>query len=135
MKSLAELFERSISDKDKAQEWYEAHVKIETYKKGSILQNKGDEKANTFFVRNGLLRSYALDIQKKERIYMFAPEGWIVGDMEAQAFNTPAALYVDCLEDSEVEVIDQALFSEYLKLIPEANLYDEILRLVRRIAV
>lgn len=73
-----------------------------TYKKGSVLQREGDSISKSFIVLKGLLRSYTIDEKGKEHIFMFGPENWIVSDMESQAFNKPAALFIDCLEDSEV---------------------------------
>ena len=35
---------------------------------------------------------------------MFAPEDWIIGDVESIALGNQNSLYIDCLEDSEVIV-------------------------------
>ncbi|WP_025741601.1 Crp/Fnr family transcriptional regulator [Aquimarina pacifica] len=78
-----------------------------TYKKGDILQHFGDHHVHTFFVKKGLLRSYIIDSKGKEHIFMFAPEGWIIADVESLEFNKPVELYVDCLEDSEIVVFDK----------------------------
>jgi CRP-like cAMP-binding protein len=71
--------------------------KIEV-KKGQILQRKGDYNSRIYHVENGLLRSYIIDDNGKEHIYMFAPEKWIVGDSSES--NTPCQLYIDAIEDS-----------------------------------
>ena len=77
-----------------------------TFPKGTILQHQGDLSALSYFVKRGLLKSYSLDEKGKEHIFMFAPEGWIVADIESQIFEQPAELFIECLEDSEVIVFD-----------------------------
>lgn len=92
-------------------------------KKGTILQHKGDLNSKVYEVVSGLLRSYSIDAQGKEHIYMFAPENWLVAD--GHTTNSPADLFIDALEDSEVIVVDKA-FNESIN-------HQE--KLLRRLAV
>ena len=85
---------------------------ITRVKKGEFLQREGANSAKAFYVKNGLLRSYTIDKKGKEHIFMFATEGWIIGDIESQEFNQPAKLFIDCLEDSDVISFDRKLFSK-----------------------
>ena len=71
-------------------------------RKGTIIQEKGDLNAKLYLIESGLLRSYSIDGKGKEHIFMFAPEGWILGD--ATDVGSPSELYIDALEDSVVEV-------------------------------
>ncbi len=73
-----------------------------SYRKGEILQRKGDLTPQTYYVKKGLLRSYIIDSKGKEHIFMFAPEKWIVADIESLEFDQPVELFIDCIEDSEV---------------------------------
>jgi CRP-like cAMP-binding protein len=82
-------------------------AKEKQFKKGQILQHAGDSKVLTFYVKKGLLRSYIIDSKGKEHIFMFAPENWLIADMEAVEFNEPTQLFIDCLEDSEVIVFNK----------------------------
>ena len=86
------------------------NAQLKAFKKGQIIQFEGDTNATTFFVKKGLLRSYIIDGKGKEHIYMFAPENWIIADLEALEFNSPVQLFIDCLEDSEVVVFDKNCF-------------------------
>jgi len=106
--------------------------------KGQVLQNSGDEQKHAYFVKRGLLRSYSIDEKGKQHIYMFAPEGWIISDIQSTAMQQPAVLTIDALEDSEVEVILADIFEElvnkHMGSHPDfAGL--ELHRLLRRIAV
>lgn len=77
------------------------------YSKGIILQHKGKQRAKTFFVERGLLRSYIIDSKGKEHIFMFAPEGWIIADVESLEFDQPTQLFIDCIEASDIIEFDK----------------------------
>lgn len=114
------------------------NAQIKHFKKRSILQQKGDLKAKSFYVKKGLIRSYIIDSKGKEHIYMFAPEGWVIADLEASEFKEPAALYIDCIEDSEVIIFDKdCLFKADLPketIVENANLlYRRMGMLQRRV--
>lgn len=75
---------------------------LKHFKKGEFIQRPNQLRANAIYVKKGLIRSYIIDSNGKEHIYMFASEDWVTGDIEAVEFNQPTRLYIDCLEDSEV---------------------------------
>ena len=54
----------------------------EHFNKGEILQREGENCSKAFFVKKGLLRSYTIDDNGKEHIFVFAPEGWVIGDFD-----------------------------------------------------
>jgi CRP-like cAMP-binding protein len=106
--------------------------------KGQVLQHSGDDQKHAYFVKRGLLRSFTTDEKGKQHIYMFAPEGWIISDIQSTAMQQPAVLTIDALEDSEVEVVRADIFEElvnkHMGSHPDfAGL--ELHRLLRRIAV
>ncbi|MFT6947902.1 MAG: CRP-like cAMP-binding protein [Vicingaceae bacterium] len=81
------------------------------FNKGDIPQREGENCSSAFFVKKGLLRSFTIDDKGKEHIFMFAPESWVIADVESQEFNQPAKLFIDCIEESEVIVLDRRLLS------------------------
>lgn len=110
----------------------------QTCRKGEIIQHAGDASSSVYFVKQGLLRSYIIDSKGKEHIYMFAPENWIIADLEAAEFNEPVQLFIDCLEDAELIRFDQNfLFNPSLSqevILENAQLlYRRIGRLQRRV--
>ena len=107
-------------------------------KKGEALQQKGDQAKHAYFVTRGLLRSFTIDNKGKEHIFMFAPEGWIISDIQSTAMQSPAVLSIDALEDSEVQVIRSDIFEQLINIhmgshTDFARL--ELNRLLRRMAV
>lgn len=87
------------------QSTFDGNFQRKIVKKGEVLQRSGDHISHSYFVKSGLLRSYSIDEKGKEHIFMFGPEGWFVGDMEAQFFQKPAELFIDALEETEVEIL------------------------------
>ena len=71
-------------------------------KKGHILQKTGELNSKVYYVKKGLLRSYTIDGNGREHIFMFAPEGWVIADNQGP--EIPTELYIDSLEDSVVVI-------------------------------
>lgn len=90
----------------------EANTK--TFKKGQLIQEAGSSIAPSFYVKKGILRSYIIDNNGKEHIYMFASEGFIIGDIEAMEYQQSTQLYIDCLEDCELILFDKKELSAIL---------------------
>lgn len=109
-------------------------IEHKSIKKGTLLQSKGDTLLKGFYVKSGLLRSYVIDEKGKEHIFMFAPEDWIMSDIESHSNNAPAELFIDALEDSEVEILDRKLLHIFLQTPPEV-VNANIEKLVRRVGV
>ena len=76
-------------------------------KKGDILQRPGKVASKAYYVKSGLLRSYKIDEKGKTHIFMFAPEGWIIADLQSHVFQMPTKLYIDAIEDAEIVQINQ----------------------------
>lgn len=85
-------------------------MKVLNVKKGKILQMEGSKSGKLFEVRSGLLRSYAIDESGKIHTFMFAPEGWIVGDPAPS--DKPCLLTIEALEDSVVVEMEKSLVSD-----------------------
>ena len=74
-------------------------------KKGQILQKEGDLNSRVYHVKSGLLRSYSIDENGKEHIFMFASENWLIGD--AVPHDKPCHLFIDALENSVIIPIEK----------------------------
>jgi CRP-like cAMP-binding protein len=78
--------------------------------KGQVLQRAGELNSKVYHVKSGLLRSYSIDKKGKEHIFMFAPEGWVIGDHVSP--EEPSMLFIDALEDSQVIVAEKNIEKE-----------------------
>ncbi|MEM6524718.1 MAG: cyclic nucleotide-binding domain-containing protein [Bacteroidota bacterium] len=82
---------------------------IRAYKKGQILQSKGDRNSRLFFVKKGLVRSYDIDKNGKVHTFMFAISGQSIYDPNSLNTNKPSELFLDVIEDSLIETINLKL--------------------------
>lgn len=105
-------------------------------KKGQILQRPGDLYSKVYHVESGLLRSYSIDNNGKDHIFIFAPENWIIGD--AVSIGEPCQLFIDSLEDSVVIPIgkDSPILFDSKKLIKRVEvLQNRIIKLMSASAI
>ena len=79
-------------------------------KKGQLVQRSGELNSKIYHVKSGLLRSYMIDKKGKEHIFMFAPEGWTIGDNIPP--GKPSTLFIDALENSIVVVAEKNIEKE-----------------------
>ncbi len=82
--------------------WLKEGAKAEKVRRGTILAHAGRPFNRAFYVISGILRSYTIDENGKEHVFMFAPEGWIVSDIAAHVFKEDSHLFIDALEETEV---------------------------------
>lgn len=118
------------------EEDFEDSIITKEVEKGTILQKIGDETIRAFYVKKGLLKSYFIDDKGKEHIFMFAPEDWLITDVNLLSIKkfSPATLCIEALEDSEIEIIPQSNFIG-LEKAPAHFLADQIDILVTRLCV
>lgn len=74
-----------------------------------------------------------MDEHGKISVFMFAPEGWLISDIQSHTFNEPAELFIDALEDSEIIEIGTAAFYEIDTNTDQMRLM--INKLLRRVSV
>lgn len=134
MQSLLDFFLASNGFTEEQLQTIARLVRTKQVVKGEILLHKGEMTPKGYFVKKGCLRSYSIDHKGKEHIFMFAPEGWLVADMATQTQKSPSDLYIDAIEDSEVEVFDMRLM-EAEGLDTRQMLGSGIEKLVNRVAV
>lgn len=104
-----------------------------TYKKGSLIQVQGEKATYAYFVKKGLLRSYVIDEKGKEHVFMFAPEGWVITDVQAHYDQSASHLFIDAIEDTEVLAFHAESQSSIEAL--DSFTHEEIGKLIRRIGV
>jgi CRP-like cAMP-binding protein len=81
---------------------------IRLVQKGCILQEAGQNRMKVYNVNKGLLRSFFTDENGKEHNFMFAPEGWVIADLDGISFGNASRLTIEALEESEVEIMEYA---------------------------
>lgn len=82
--------------------------KTVTIPKGDILLKQGDIAKYGYFVKSGCLKSYTIDHLGKEHIMQFAPETWMITDLDSFSNQVPSLVYIEAIEASEVSIISNA---------------------------
>ena len=106
---------------------------LKEIKKNHILQMPGALTNKAYYVKSGLLRSYTIDDNGKVHIYMFAPEGWMISDMESHVMSVPSEFFIDALEDSTIYEINQIPIE--IQKVKASEDMDAIDKLFKRVAV
>lgn len=133
MKSFSEIFQIEHPGIQGIQKKIIEGTVSKKVSKGTILQMPGEQAMKVYLVKKGVLRSYIIDENGKEHIFMFAPEGWLVSDMESQYSEESAQLFIDVVEDAEIEMLDRMVMVELQR--QESLLPVSIEKLIKRIGV
>lgn len=106
--------------------------KIKSIAKGTILLREGEVCRFGCRVISGCLKSYLVDRSGKEHIIQFAPENWIITDMESLFYQTPSHIFIEAIEDTEVHWIQSDMAEVWEKTSKEV-LLTQIKMLTRNI--
>jgi CRP-like cAMP-binding protein len=101
-------------------------------KKGALLLQQGEICKFGCKVISGCLKSYVLDDTGKEHIMQFAPEGWIITDMNSLFNHTPSNITIAAIEDSEVHWLESEML-DFWEDASREELLEQIQMLTRNI--
>lgn len=77
-------------------------TKLRFYKRNEHIIQTGEIPAFNVFVSKGIVRTYYLTEEGKERTVRFAEEGWWTGDLECFRGRKPTEQNLQALEDTEI---------------------------------
>jgi CRP-like cAMP-binding protein len=80
--------------------------------KGTILLHKGEICKCGYKIISGCLKSYVIDHSGKEHILQFAPEDWIISDLDSLFNNKPSSIFIEAIEDTELLKLDASGFEK-----------------------
>ncbi len=108
--------------------------------KGQLLLSQGEIAQYGYWVRRGCLKSYVIDGAGKEHIMQFAPENWMISDLESITHQVPSNVFIEAIEDSELSVIhkseieDLSRFDKEVLIEISANYRNSLIASNKRIA-
>lgn len=88
------------------------NVTIVSFEKGETLIEEGETKKEVFYIRKGLIRSYATDDMEDEITFQLYPEYHVVANLHALLFNEPSKFSYQALERTKTYSIDYDYFME-----------------------
>ena len=94
--------------------------KLKTIPKGEMLLRQGEIAKHGYFVKKGCLKGYTIDQSGKEHILQFAPESWLITDLDSFTNLSPTMMYIQAIEESEIGIVAKSDFEDLHSLEKEA---------------
>jgi CRP-like cAMP-binding protein len=83
-------------------EHFFSHFKAESFKKGEVIINEGDDVEKEYFVLSGCLKAFFMNDNIKMHILQFTMPTWWTSDYAALYNKSKATITIDCISDAEV---------------------------------
>ncbi len=99
-----------------------SHLKTTTFLKNELVLSQGETSTRTYFILDGLMRSYSVDEKGKTHIIQFAPEGWWISDRNGLLNNEASDFNMDAIEPTTALIIPKDFFCTAAAHAPEFNL-------------
>jgi len=94
-----------------------------TIKKKAFLLEEGQICKANYFVVNGCLRLYFIDIKGAEQTTQFAIENWWITDLSSFLFQKSSEFYIQAAETTEVIAIEHRNYDDLFKQLPKLERY------------
>ena len=96
-------------------------------KKRTVLLSAGEICRVVYFVNKGCLRLYQIDQEGTDHVISFFPEDWWAVDIESFYNHSPAAYYIDALEDTEVLILSYENQAKLYEHVPKFERFFRVL--------
>ena len=123
MEDLINKIKSSIILSSKAEEYVVSIAKEKSVSKGDVLIFQGQAVKNTYFVKDGCLRSYCIDKNGKEHTLQFAVKNWWISDFMAIYTNELSTLTIECITDSNIIEFNAKKLDGIYSIFPEFEVY------------
>ena len=99
---LKQHISKTASLSEEEFEHFFSHFKVESFKKGEVIINEGDDVEKEYFVLSGCLKTFFMNDNIKMHILQFTMPTWWTSDYAALYNKTKATITIDCISDAEV---------------------------------
>lgn len=117
---LINYIQQYVSLTDKEIDLLMSKISYRKYLKGQYIGQQGEVSKVSGFVVSGCTKMFYLDDAGNEHIIMFSIKDWWTGDLGSFITQSPADYHVQCIENTDVILIDyykrEELFLEIPKL-------------------
>ncbi|GEC79754.1 Crp/Fnr family transcriptional regulator [Flavobacterium aquatile] len=127
MKPIIQNISKIISLTPEEETLFLSKIETKYFKAKTILLSSGEICKEGYFVNSGLLRSFNINDNIVEHVLSFACEGWWIGDMYSLLSQKRGNLFIEVLEDSEVEVLSKENQEQLYLEIPKLERFFRIL--------
>ena len=119
MEDLINKIKSSTTLSSKAEQYVVSIAKEKLVSKGDVLIGQGQAVKNTYFVKEGCIRSYCIDKNGKEHTLQFAIKNWWISDFIAIYTNELSTLTIECITDSNIIEFNAEKLNGIYSIFPE----------------
>jgi CRP-like cAMP-binding protein len=112
LNKLKTYLQKSIAITDEQFQLVSRDLKIKTFEKNEMILSQGETSSKTYFITDGLLRSYSIDSKGKAHIIQFAPELWWLSERNGILFNEASDFFIDAIEPTTTILIPKDFFNQ-----------------------
>ena len=127
MRPILQNISKIISLTPEEEALFVSKLETKKFKAKTILLSSGEICTEGYFVNSGLLRSFNINDNIVEHVLSFACEGWWIGDMYSLLSQKPGNLFIEVLEDAEVEILSKKNQEQLYLEIPKLERFFRIL--------
>lgn len=102
-------------------------VEEANYKSKTILLKPSEIADTTFFILDGMIRSYTVDTNGVEHVISFAAPNWFITDMYSLISKKPAQQYLSVISDATVYKLSRENQEKLYELVPKTERFFRIL--------
>jgi CRP-like cAMP-binding protein len=107
--------------------FFTAQITIRKVRKGQFLVHAGSLDRSTYFVNQGSLRAYYIDLNGHEHTIQLAIEGWWISDLQSFILQQPALLNVEAIENSLILEIPHEKLQVLYEKVPKFERFFRII--------
>lgn len=100
-------------------QYFTSILEVRSAKRRELLLREKQSCRYIYYVNNGALRAYFSDKSGKESTIMFGIADWWITDIHGFINDSPAMLYVEAIEDSEIIQLSRESFQKLLAELPK----------------
>jgi len=119
LEDLINKIKSSTTLSSKAEQYVISIAKEKLVSKGDVLIGQGQAVKNTYFVKEGCIRSYCIDKNGKEHTLQFAIKNWWISDFIAIYTNELSTLTIECITDSNIIEFNAKKLDGIYSIFPE----------------
>jgi len=119
---ILEIF-KGISFSKKEMNLIESKLKKLKLKKGTTILKAGDKVNSQYYVYNGCLRTYFIDISGKEHTLQFAINDWWISDYTAFFTAAKAIMYIETIQEATLYEISKKSMEDLFVEIPQLETF------------
>ena len=127
MNLLLNTIEKHVNLTEEEKDIVLSLVTYDEFKAKSILLKPGEIALETYFVLDGMLRSYTVDTNGVEHVLSFAAPNWFITDMYSLFSNKPAQQYLSVISDAKVYRLSKENQQRLYDLVPKMERFFRIL--------